>query len=60
MNRSKVGYLWRRFRGGMATFLRNLWAQMTAPPGSGPRGLGPHWTGEDYDAAKIEHEEGWR
>jgi hypothetical protein len=56
MIRSKVGYLWRRFRAGVAVFLRNVWAQVTAPPSSMPGG--PRWTGQDYDAAKIEREEG--
>lgn len=41
--------------------MRNLWAQVTAPPGAGigPGSLGQLWTGDDYDAAKIEREEGW-
>lgn len=33
MFRTKVGYLWRRFRSGTATFFCTRWSQATAPRG---------------------------
>jgi hypothetical protein len=53
-------------RARVGAFLRNLWAKATVPPPPAPltfrpwpkRG-GPGGTTEDYDAAKIDREEGW-
>jgi hypothetical protein len=67
MIRTKVGCLRRRLRVGVATFLRNLWAQATVPPPPAPLTYRPWpkpggrgWTKADYDAAKLGREEGWR
>jgi hypothetical protein len=61
MIKTKLGYVWRRFRHIMANILRSLWAQATAPPDSSGRfgSVGPRWSGADYDAAKVEQEEGY-
>lgn len=59
----------RTIRARVGALMRNLWAKATLPPPpapltyrsmpGGPPWTNEGWTNEDYEAAKIEREEGW-